>query len=227
MSWDEERIGRLLGERARRRGLAPLPEGASERMLAAVRAEHARGRRWRGAGWATGLAALLLASLMLLDARGPAYGEARFEVALLNAAGRELDTALRGAPEDFVPPVEVLVEVVPEAPGLLRVVTCAPDGALGPPSGELVLVPGEALTLRQTSDAFEPLPRGDSRVAFLLLGSVGSIPEGRLRALLPERLEAAQGVERTAALDRLARALERELGCSTVVRELVVARRAP
>jgi hypothetical protein len=221
---DERRVEELLRERARRSAREPMGPDASARLLEGLRRERAAGRfgwpRWLAAGLA---AAAVVLALWWIFGSGPDFGELPLEIALLDAQGRPLesDPAVRGPGDAFVRPGEVLIEMVPRAPGgSWWVWVYDPRGRLhAAGSGGFEGSDGEVLHAHSL-EGYAALEEGDSLLSVVVVSARRPIPD--LERELPA--EVGSGAGRRAALAAAAVRLEERLGCSVTVREILLER---
>ena len=230
-----EWLERLLRQRGRQLDEQPLlaaqRDAATRAEVAAlVQAELARERRRRWVLWVAPLAAAA-ALLMYVGLHRDAprhYGRVDAQIALLDEAGRRLQSAVRGVEQTTTAATELLVELVPADSGYAYVFFYDERGrrtAQGS-AAAIPLVAG-ADVLR----AF-PLPEPEAapadRAAARVLGvwvvlSEREVSRETLEAMLPGSIDTAD----PGAWESAAREVEQHLGCSVQVHRLVFASRPP
>lgn len=237
-----------LRRRASRLAEEPLEdEGAAERLLESVAREldlplaqrapprtHPARRPSRmlflAALAAAAALALLIGPLSTLwrdGARG--YGSVPLDVALLDGASRRISSLSRdaaGAPDaPDLRPGRLNVEVEAPEGAWLQLYLYGPDGRRHAPLGPAGFEQGAAVSYPLADhdlSAYEALPEGPSYLTVFAIGAPSPIPEGRLSAILPTRLDSSAGTARLSAEDALASRLQEDLGCGVVVQSFIL-----
>ncbi len=221
---DVERLLRLRSRELARDPRRSLGRALGlERLRAERSRERASERRRAGLFALTALAAGVALWLLLSRPTQRSLGTLDAQVALLDAQGREIDSApiVRGDKSAFVRPARALVEVAARSSGYAAIVMVDAQGLVhSPADGAAIAVgPDRAAALSFELGALALNPSGSSEVSWLVI----SAPRAFLVMdfELPEKL-AAQGEARALALEQLRMRIAAELGCSVELRSLLL-----
>ena len=220
-SSDLERLLLKRGERLDNEGA--LSAGAEAQVYAELKRDAAAKHGPSRSGWLAGLllAAAAITFLVIWPWPSNDFGRATCQLALLDRAGRPLETVVRSSPrDDFQRPSAVLVEYVATEKAFVRIAVVDALGFLltldlGPMSDQPVEAGSDGIVSLEL-DEFKTNGASDSLVSILLISSTELIPAERLADCLPHQIDNDLGGNRTRTLKSLAHTLESELGCTVL-----------
>lgn len=149
------------------------------------------------------------------------FGRAACQLALLDRAGRPLESVERSSSRDnFRRPGAVLVEYVATDKAFVRIAVVDALGILRTldlgAASEQSIEAGQDGIISLELDEFETNDTSDSQVSILLISSQELIPADELADRLPDRIDTDLGTDRASILTSLSRTLASELGCTVL-----------